>query len=258
MTIPTAEGPVLPGAEPFSSDGGGPHGALVLHGFTGNPHSMKGVARALAAAGFAVECPRLPGHGTRMEDMLDTTFADWSAAAEEALATVRGRLGEGGKVVVAGLSMGGTLTTWLATRHPDLAGIALVNPLVEPAGDLRQVLDDAVAAGTEVFPGIGSDIADPDSRESAYEGTPLRALQTLLDGVDALQPDLAAICCPVLLLHSPQDHVVAPSNADHLVRSVGGAVQQVTLERSYHVATLDFDKDLVEQSIVDFALKVTV
>ncbi|MDQ1443332.1 MAG: carboxylesterase, partial [Acidimicrobiaceae bacterium] len=49
---------VLPGAEPFSAPGG-PHGALVLHGFTGSPQSMRGVAQALADAGFAVELPRL-------------------------------------------------------------------------------------------------------------------------------------------------------------------------------------------------------
>ena len=247
---------VMPGAEPFSADGG-PHGALVLHGFTGNPHSMKGIATALAAAGFAVELPRLPGHGTTLDDMLPTTFADWARTAEDALAALRARLPEGGKVVVAGLSMGGTLTVWLATRHPDLAGIALVNALAEPAGDLRQVVDDAVAGGTEVFPGIGSDIADPDSEELAYEGTPLRALQSLLDAVDALQPDLSRITCPVLLLTSPQDHVVAPSNSDHIAAAVAGPVERVALERSYHVATLDYDKGLVEERIVDFATKVT-
>ena len=56
--------PVLPGCEPWSSPGGGPHGALVLHGFTGSPVSMRPLAEDLAEAGFAVEMPRLPGHGT--------------------------------------------------------------------------------------------------------------------------------------------------------------------------------------------------
>ena len=112
--------PVLAGAEAWSSPGGGPHGALALHGFTGNPNSMRGVAEALAGAGFAVELPRLPGHGTDIEDMLDTTFADWSAAAEAALERLRARLGDGGRIVVAGLSMGGLLTVWLATRHAGL------------------------------------------------------------------------------------------------------------------------------------------
>ena len=55
---------VMPGAEPFSAPGG-PHGALVLHGFTGSPQSMRGVAQALAAAGFAVELPRFPAMARR-------------------------------------------------------------------------------------------------------------------------------------------------------------------------------------------------
>ena len=55
-----------PSAEPYCA-AGGPHGALVLHGFTGNPSSMRGVAEALAAVGFAVELPLLPGHGTSVE-----------------------------------------------------------------------------------------------------------------------------------------------------------------------------------------------
>jgi len=74
---------ILAGAEPFSA-AGGPHGALVLHGFTGSPQSMRGLARAFAAAGFAVELPRLPGHGTTVADMQTTRWADWSAAAEAA------------------------------------------------------------------------------------------------------------------------------------------------------------------------------
>lgn len=63
---------LIPGAEPWSHVGG-PAGALVLHGFTGNPGSVRGVADALAAAGFTVELPLLPGHGTRVEDLIPTT-----------------------------------------------------------------------------------------------------------------------------------------------------------------------------------------
>src|SRR3954469_8701261 len=97
-----------PPADAFSAPGG-PHGALVLHGFTGNPSSMRGVADALAAAGFAVELPRLPGHGTTVEDMLTTDFRDWSATAEEAYLELAGRVAA---VMVVGLSMGATLAAW--------------------------------------------------------------------------------------------------------------------------------------------------
>ena len=122
---------VLAGAEPFSAPGG-PHGALVLHGFTGCPQSMRGLAQAFASAGFAVELPRLPGHGTAIEDMLETSWDDWSKAAEAAYDDLAARCD---KVVVSGLSMGGTLTLWLAEHHPEIAGIVLVNAAAEPPAD---------------------------------------------------------------------------------------------------------------------------
>ena len=54
-------------------------GVLVLHGFTGNPISMRGLADSMVSAGHSVEMPLLPGHGTTIADMLDTTWADWTA-----------------------------------------------------------------------------------------------------------------------------------------------------------------------------------
>ena len=87
---------ILPGAEPWSTDGSGPGapGALCIHGFTGNPTSMRPVAEAFAAAGFAVELPRLPGHGTTVEDMLTTSWEDWSAEAEAAYQRLAARAGK--------------------------------------------------------------------------------------------------------------------------------------------------------------------
>src|SRR5581483_2742094 len=154
---------IIPGAEPESIDGG-PHGALVLHGFTGNCNSMRGVAHALAAAGFAVELPLLPGHGTTVEDMNTTSWADWSLAAEEALEKLKARVD--GKVVVAGLSMGGSLTAWLGTRHPELAGLAFVNAAIELPEGMREGVQALLDSGAEYMDGIGSDIADPDSIET--------------------------------------------------------------------------------------------
>ena len=244
---------LIPGAEPFQADGG-PHGALVLHGFTGNPGSMRGVAEALADAGFAVELPRLPGHGTTIEDMLTTSWDDWSAEAEDALARLSARCK---RVVVVGLSMGGTLTAWLGTRHPELAGLVFVNPAVEPAGAMLELLDPMIEAGTTVMEGIGSDIADPDVVETAYPQTPLVPLRSLVVATEAMQPELSSITCPVLIMTSPQDHVVPPTNSDHLAATVSGPVERLSLDRSYHVATLDHDRELIERATVDFARRVT-
>jgi carboxylesterase len=247
---------VMPGAEPWTSPGGGPHGALVLHGFTGNPQSMRGLAEAFAAAGFAVEMPLLPGHGTTIDDMVTTTWDDWSAAAESAYQALAARCD---RVVVAGLSMGGTLTAWLGAEHAnEIAGLVLINAAIDPpAPEFRRMLQDMLEQGHAVMPAIGSDIADPDSTELAYEGTPIAPLLTLIAADDAILPRLGDITCPVLIMTSTQDHVVPPISSDILAIKVSGPVERVTLERSYHVATLDYDKDLIFERAVEFARKVT-
>jgi carboxylesterase len=243
---------IIPGCGPWSAPGG-PHGVLVLHGFTGNPQSMRGLAEAFAGAGFAVELPLLPGHGTSVDDLLTTGWSDWSAAAETAYQELAGRVD---RVVVAGLSMGGSLTCWLASRHPEIAGIVCVNPALSVPDDMvaavRQMLDE----GVDRIAAIGGDVADPDQREKAYDATPLAPLLSLAAAADEFRDDLARIACPVLILHSPQDHVVEPVNSDILAAGVSGPVERVTLERSYHVATLDYDRDLISERAIEFARKV--
>ncbi len=246
---------MIAGAEPFSA-AGGEHGVLVVHGFTGNPQSMRGLAQAFAAAGFTVELPLLPGHGTSIDDMLTTSWDDWSAAAEQSYDDLAGRCD--GKVVVAGLSMGGTLATWLASRHPEIAGLVAINPAIEPAGEaLFEIFRQTIDQGTLVMPAIGNDVADPDQRELAYDAMPVAPLLSLLEAQAALDPNLGAVRCPTLIFTSRQDHVVPPTNSDHLAARVGGPVERVFLERSFHVATLDFDRQEIESRAVDFARKVT-
>lgn len=252
--VPVAE--ILPGAEPMSVPGG-PAGALVVHGFTGNPQSMRGLARAFADAGFTVELPLLPGHGTSLGHMLTTSWDDWSAAADAAYADLAARCES---VVVAGLSMGGTLTLWLAERHPEIAGIVLVNPACPAPGsgaELIAGLEAMADAGQTLMDGVGNDIADPDATELAYAQVPVRPLVSLMRAGEEVAGRLGEITCPILLMNSPQDHVVPPDNADYVAEHAGGEVERVTLERSYHVATLDHDKGLIEEQAVAFARRVT-
>jgi carboxylesterase len=244
---------VVPGCEAWSSPGG-PEGVLVLHGFTGSPQSVRGLAEAFAVAGFTVDLPRLPGHGTSVEDMLATGWPDWSSAAEAAYGELAARCQT---VVVAGLSMGGGLSAWLATRHPEIAGIVCINPLVELGDDIADLARAQIEAGTDRIPAIGGDVADPAAREKAYDATPLPPLISLHEGTSGLRDDLAKVACPVLIMTSTQDHVVPTSNSDVLAEAVSGPVERLTLERSYHVATVDYDKDLINERAVAFARRVT-
>jgi carboxylesterase len=225
-----------------------------MHGFTGCPQSMRGLAQAFAAAGFTVELPLLPGHGTSVDDMATTTFADWSAAAERAYDDLAARCT---RVVVAGLSMGGTLAAWLATRHHEIAGLVIVNGAFEFQPEVRDGVEQLVAQGVLRIPGPGNDVADPDQTELAYTETPTAQLLSLLDAVDGLQSDLPGISCPSLVITSEQDHVVQPASSDHYAALVGGPVERMTLTRSFHVATIDYERADIEARAVEFATRVT-
>jgi carboxylesterase len=218
---------------------------------------MAPVADAVAAAGFDVSVPCLPGHGTVVDDMLDTTWADWSSHVEAAYLELAARHD---RTVLVGLSMGGTLAAWLGTRHAAIDGIVFVNPMVLPVDPVvHDMVREMLAVGEVFAPSTGtgsSDIADPDATEQAYAETPLRPVLTLFEAVDRLQPALAKITCPVVIMTSPQDHVVDPAASDLLAERVSGPVERVTLERSYHVATHDYDKQLIIDRTIDFLRKI--
>lgn len=239
-------------AEPWAHDGSDV-GVLVLHGFTGSPKSVRPWGQSLAESGWSVRVPRLPGHGTRWQDMNQTTWRDWYAEAERSLDDLRA---DHEHVVVMGLSMGGTLTLRLAEEHPDLAGIALVNPSVHTERFDRHLLPilKRVFAG---WPGISNDIAMPGQDEGAYDRIPLKAAASLAELWQLVRRDLHRIEQPVLLFQSAVDHVVEASNAQIVMSSVSSAdVTLVPLPRSFHVATMDYDAPTIFERSAEFVRRV--
>ena len=235
--------PLLAGAEPFDLPGGdgpdGRTGVLLVHGFTGTPMSMRPWGEHLAAAGFAVRCPLLPGHGTRWQDANASTEHDWLAAVEEAFDALAS---DCGRVVVAGLSMGATLALRLAELRPDdVAGLILVNPsLLTLRRDAK--LLPLVARLTPAWAPIAGDIKKPGVEEVAYPRLPTRAALALRRLWAATRADLGRVRAPLLLFRSVTDHVVEPASSEVLLAGVASPdVTEVLLEDSYHVATLDND-----------------
>ncbi len=244
----------MPGAEPFSADGGD-EGALLLHGFCGSPFGMRRTATRLAARGFTVEAPLLPGHGTAVEDLVPLGWADWSSAVEDTYTRLQAQCP---RVAVVGHSMGGTLACWLAERHPDVPGIAVVNPLVEPFDDeIRSAARSLLESRTKVWKGEPPDTADPTVTFPTYDGTPIAAFLSLNEGAEEVALGLGRIKCRVLVVSSREDHVVPPVNGDLLVSSVSGPTERVWLERSYHNAMVDYDHEEVESVIEAFVVSVT-
>ncbi len=243
---------ILPGCEPFEA-AGGDTGVLVLHGFTGNPTSMRPLAEFLASDGFTVSLPRLPGHGTSVADMMTTGWPDWTGAALAAFDDLARRTT---RVAVVGLSMGGGLSAFVAQRR-DVGALVLINPLVKPpAPEMIDGLNQLLDAGLETIDAIGSDVKREGVTELSYDATPLACAKSLFDGIAEVYETLDAIEAPSLLLSSREDHIVTPDNGDDLMARVRGPIERVWLENSYHVATIDNDQTLVESLARDFIRSV--
>ena len=234
--------PLLPGAEPFRHEGG-ETAVLLCHGFTGSPQSMRPWAQHLADRGLTVSLPLLPGHGTRWEDLGVTGWQDWYAEVDRELRLLRDR---SARVFVAGLSMGGALALRLAARHGDaVSGVMVVNP----ANRVHGVAAHALPVLRHLVPatkGIASDIAKPVIRELGYDRVPLHAAHSLRNFFRLVDRELPQVTQPLLLMRSPQDHVVPPADSARILSRVSSAdVTEVLLEQSYHVATLDHDAELI-------------
>ena len=245
---------VLLGAEPMSR-AGNDVGVLFVHGYTGSPSSLRDMAEAAASCGYTVELPRIAGHGTSVDDLMATGWSDWTSDVESAYIELRARVGQ---VVVVALSAGGAWSSWLALRHPEIAGIVYVNPFVTPLGDdLMAQLHEALESGIDIAPGEGPDIAKQGVVEVAYDGTPLRPLLGIQQALVELAPRLSEIAMPMLIATSPQDHVIDPANSDHLATVAAGPVRRVSLDNSFHVATQDHDQPLLIDNMLSFIKEVT-
>ena len=241
--------PVLEGAESFLFEGN--HvGILVIHGFTGTIQSVRGLGESLADAGFTVCGPRLEGHGTHYEELEQTTYEKWIASVETGYQWLKDRCET---IIVLGFSMGGTLTLYLAEKHPEVKAIILVNPAIE----IPQLEELVKQTDLRFVDAIGSDIKDTTSKELAYEKTPVKAIKELILLMDKTKRDLHMIECPALLFVSPEDHVVPPNNSYLIYDNIISEVKQLfSLNNSYHVATLDYDKQLIEEKTVRFISKI--
>ena len=244
------------GCEPMSHAAGSPIGVMTLHGFTGTPASLRQIADAMVDATFDVELPLLPGHGTTVDDMLGTRWEDWVEEVERAYQRLAARTDH---VVLVAQSMGATLILETALRHRSVAGLVCINPLTQIRdADTMAMLDEFIEDGMTVVPGGDqSDIADPNASDTSYSGTPLVPLRSLMyDGVAAITDRFGELTMALLVLTSRQDHVVDPADSVHLVDTWGGPVEHTWLERSYHVATLDYDRDQVTAEAVGFVRRV--
>jgi len=245
----------MPDAEPFRHDGG-PVGVLLCHGFTGSPASMRPWAQFLADAGYTVRLPRLPGHGTRWQDLQLTRWPDWYATVEGDFLELHEKCEQ---VFICGLSMGATLALRLAEVHgTDVAGLVVVNPSLMSLRKSMWTLPIMEKIRPSVS-GIGNDVVKANANERGYDRTPLRALRSLTQLWALTRADLARVEQPILIFRSAVDHVVEPANTILLLKRIHSAdVEERVLHNSFHVATIDNDAGLIFSGSLEFIRRLSI
>lgn len=237
-----------PLAAPFALHSDREDIVLLLHGWTGSPSHFRLLADDLAAAGFGVTVPLLPGHGTSIEAILQVGWRDWVRAAAEAADDV---LASGARLHLGGLSMGGLLAILLATSF-QATSLTTINtpmrtfewrvhfsPLVK--GSARVIEEDEperVAAFASEF-------------DWGYQGTPIGAVADLYLLMRAARRALPKVGIPTLVVQSHADETVRPVSGSIVYDGVGAPVRRLLwLRESSHVATLDVERHEVAVHMV--------
>jgi carboxylesterase len=236
---------------------------VLVHGFSADAEEMRPLGAAMAQAGFPVVGVQLPGHGIRPEALLDVGVAEWLDAVEHAIGGLRR---DGRRVAIAGMSMGALL--------------ALV-----AAAEARQQVDALVLCGTaltlsnrwirwlpivERVPGIARrwpllprggvrGISDPAARlaSRAYDAVPWRATRELLALIRRARTALPQITQPVLAMHGGGDRTVPHSVLEELRSGCrASSFEAHVLEQSWHVITMDVERERVAALAIDFLSRV--
>jgi len=235
-------------ARPYHA-GTGPVGVLFCHGFTGSPWSLLEWAKFTEAAGHRVAVPRLPGHGTSWQEMNLTGWQDWYSCVEREFLSLRGQCEQ---VFVTGLSMGGGLALRLAEHYPDdVAGLVLVNPAV--MGQFKTNFAPFLSKFMASANAVGSDLKDTTADEFAYDRTPLKAASSMLRMWVDIRACLDLVSCPLLVYRSAEDHVVPASSTAFIMSHVSSEERtERVLLNSFHVATMDHDKETIFRGSLEF------
>jgi carboxylesterase len=231
---------------------------LLTHGFTATTVEVKPFADQLFKAGFDVSAPLLPGHNTDPFDLNKKQYTDWTDYMENKLKAVCSRYET---VFVAGESMGGLLSCYLAERYPKITGLLLFAPAIS-------VKNLALLGILRYFkPYIGqpdeSEAVDEDERGYIYPwkgynvkpttaGFELYRLQRLV------RKDLAKINQPALIFQGVHDQTIEVKSAEIVYQEISSLQKElIYLQDSAHCIILDKEFDFVVEKSLQFLAKLS-
>jgi carboxylesterase len=225
-------------------------GVLLVHGFTGAPPSMRPWGEFLHSKGYTVRVPLLPGHGSTPEDLNGVRWQEWPDKVTKELRELQKSCDT---IFLIGLSMGGGTVLNVAESTNDvIKGIILVNPWIHLPG-ITVEISFLASRFQKMRSSVGGDIKRPGISEFGYDATPMRGVYQALKMLRFTRKNLGAITVPVQLFHSVEDHTLPVSNTEIILAEIGSKDKtRIELVNSYHVATLDYDQELIFQNSLTF------
>jgi len=239
------------GAETIDLQEGNSHGVLLLHGFGDTPQTLGLLARDLHEHGFDVRAPLLPGHGTSVEQFIQSRRSDWIELARRELDAVRS---SHRTVTLGGLSMGGAIAALLASERDDIESLVLLSPYLNMPATHR------VASGSFWLWGPMAgvrrassprSILDPEERAKnlgygVYSGRMLFELWKL---AGAARAALSRIKTPTLIVQSRNDPRIAPDVAEKAFATISTSDKKLVWVEGGHIITVDYGRDRVFEEV---------
>jgi carboxylesterase len=229
-------------------------GVLLVHGLNGNTGDMVELEDIFQKRGIITKNMLLPGHGSKVKDMLSIGWEEWAQAVHDELIQLKELCDV---VFLVGHSLGGALILHVAA-HEEVAGVV---PICAPL-HLQPWLKPAVSIGKYLLPLVPTlreDVRDPEARRrytrDVYRWTPLHPVESMVRYLPRLRTELQHITAPSLIITSLHDHVVPASDGREIYKLIGSHEKHlVTLHHSYHVVMKDHDREEVFDKTLAFVL----
>jgi carboxylesterase len=229
-------------------------GVLLVHGLNGNTGDMVELEEIFQKQGIITKNMLLPGHGSKVKDMLSIGWEEWAQAVHDELIQLKELCDV---VFLVGHSLGGALILHVAA-HEEVAGVV---PICAPL-HLHPWLKPVVSIGKYLLPLVPTlreDVRDPEARRrytrDVYRWTPLHPVESMVRYLPQLRTELQHITAPSLIITSLHDHVVPASDGREIYKLIGSREKHlVTLHRSYHVVMKDHDREEVFDKTLAFVL----
>lgn len=225
---------------------------LLVHGFGDTPQTLHYLADDLAAHGYDVRVPLLPGHGRSVDAFDRTSHTEWIAAVRSEFAAMRASYPW---VALGGLSMGGALAVIVAAEVQNLPALVLLAPYLGMPWYMRATASfswlwsDLIGPITSIS---DRSVHDPVERTKSlsYNAVTGRAIRELALVAKMAQRALPHVTAPTLLVQSREDNRVPPSVAERAFVALGVTEKRLVFTQGAgHILTVDYGRERVFQEV---------